>query len=52
MPQQSYYVPYAHYPTPTPYQMPYPMQSQAPFAQLNAPQMHNQPLQLPPTQNQ
>ncbi|CAF4336892.1 unnamed protein product [Adineta steineri] len=51
MPQQSYSMPYAHYPTPAPYQMPYPMQSQAPPAQLNAPQVQNQPLQLPPTQN-
>jgi hypothetical protein len=25
MPQQSYSMPYAHYPTPAPYQMPYPM---------------------------
>ena len=52
MPQQSYSVPYAHYRTLAPYQMPYPMQSQAPSTQLNAPQMQNQPLQLPPTQNQ
>ena len=44
-------MPYAHYPTPAAYQMPYPMQSQAPPAQLNAPQIQNQPLQLPPTQN-
>ena len=51
IPQQSYYVPYAHYPTLAHYQMPYPMQSQAPSTQLNAPQMQNQPLQLPPTQN-
>ena len=49
MPKQSYYVPYAHYPTPAPYQMPYPMQSQAPPVQLNAPQVENQPLQMPPT---
>ena len=51
MPQQSYSMPYVNYPTLVPYQMSYPMQSQAPPAQLNAPQIHNQPLQLPPTQN-
>lgn len=45
-------MPYVHYPTPTPYQIPYPMQSQASSVQMNAPQMHNQPLQLPPIQNQ
>ena len=51
MPQQSYSMPYAHYPTPAPYQMPCLMQYQAPPAQLNASQIQNQPLQLPPTQN-
>ena len=30
MSQQSYPMPYAHYATPTPYQIPYPMQPQMP----------------------
>ena len=51
MPQQPNPMPYTHYPTPTPCQMPYPMQPQMPPAQLNAPQTQNQPLQFPPLQN-
>ena len=51
MSQQSYPMPYAHYPTPTPYQMPYPIQPQMPPTQLSPPQTQNQQLQLPPLQN-
>ena len=51
MSQQPYPMTYTHYPSPTPYQMPYLMQPQIPPTELNAPQSHNQPLQLPPLQN-
>ena len=51
MPQQSYPMPYTHYPTPTPYQIPYPMEPQMPPTHLNAPQTQNQPLQFPPLQS-
>ena len=51
IPQQPYPMPNTYYPTPTPYQMVYPMQPKMSLAQLNAPQAQNQPLQLPPLQN-
>ena len=44
-------MPYPHYPTPTPYQLPYPMQPQMPPTQLSPPQTQNQQLQLPPLKN-
>ena len=51
MSQQSYPMPYTHYPTTTPYQMPYPMHPQMPLAQLSPPQTQNQQRQLPTLQN-
>ena len=44
-------MPYTHYPTPTPYQIPYPMQTQMPPTQLSPLQTQNQQLQLAQLQN-